>query len=86
MRKINIQAEERERIVILLKKIIGQLQSISNLVENDKITDQTLVQLLAVKGGANNVCKEIISKGVLGNIQDYTVEELDQALSIIMKL
>lgn len=69
-----------------VKRIIGQLQSISLILTENKVTDQTFTQLLAVKGGASRICKEIISRGVLAHIDKYTMEELDQALNIIFKL
>jgi DNA-binding FrmR family transcriptional regulator len=86
MHKIKLTEEERRALVMSIKKITGQLQSISLVIENDQITEQTFTQLLAVKGGASKVCKDIIAKGVLTQIQEYSPEELDNALNIIFKL
>jgi DNA-binding FrmR family transcriptional regulator len=86
MYKIKISPEERKNLVNSLKKIVGQLQSVIDIVENDKIREQTLTQLLAVKGGTTRVCKDIISHGILKNIKDYKYDDLDKALSIIFKL
>jgi len=86
MRKITLQIKDKRSVIISLKKIIGQLQSIAEVVENDKITDQTFTQLLAVKGGASRVCKDIISKGVLSNLDKYSTDELEAALEVIFRL
>lgn len=86
MHKIKLTNDDRKNLVMAIKKIIGQLQSISLVIENDKISEQTFTQLLAVKGGASKVCKDIIAKGVLSHLQEYSPEELDNALNIIFKL
>lgn len=86
IKKINLKEAERKELINSIKKIIGQLQAVSYTIESDKVTSSTFTQLLAVKGGASRVCKDIISKGVLGNLKNYTLEELDSALNIIFKL
>lgn len=85
-KQVTLTKEDNAYLIISIKKIIGQLQSISSVIENDKVNSQTLTQLLAVKGGASKVCKEIISRGVLSQIHKYNKEELDKALNIIFKL
>ena len=69
-----------------VKKIIDQLNSVYALLENDNISNATFIQLLAVKGGASKFCKEIISRGVVPQIKDYSEKEIDNALNIIFKL
>lgn len=86
MRRISLDEKNRKELLISVKKIIGQLQSIALIIEEDKVDDQTFTQLLAVKGGASRVCKEIISRGVLTQLDKYSNEELDKALEIIFKL
>jgi len=86
MRVIPLDEKDRRELSISVKKIIGQLQSIGLIIENNKIDDQTFTQLLAVKGGASKICKEIISRGVLTQLDKYSSEELDRALEIIFKL
>jgi DNA-binding FrmR family transcriptional regulator len=85
MYKIKLSPEERKYIVNSLKKISGQIQSVIDIIEHDKTREQTLVQLRAIKGGANRVCKDIISLGVLKNISDYNFEDLNKALGVILK-
>jgi DNA-binding FrmR family transcriptional regulator len=85
-RTIQISASDIIELTTSVNRIIGQLQNISLVISENKITDQTFTQLLAVKGGASKICKEIISRGVLKHIDQYSMEELDQALNIIFKL
>ncbi len=86
MKKIYLDQKDRHALVVSIRRIVGQLHAISTEIENDKISEQTFTQLLAVKGGASKICKEIISKGVLNSIGNYSKDELDQALNIIFKL
>lgn len=86
MKKITISELDRVAIAINLKKVLGQVKSIIKKIEDDNITDDILTQLLAVKGGASRGCKEIISKGIMPNIYQYSPEELDKALNIIFKI
>jgi len=85
-KNIKLSPEDRKKLSTAVKRIIGQLQAINLVIEENQVTDQTFTQLLAVKGGASRVCKDIISKGVLSNIKNYSLQELDQALDIIFKL
>ena len=86
MTHIKLSTEERQALGISLKKIIGQLQSLNQIIEADKIDDKTFTQLLAAKGGISRVCKDIIAKGVLNQLSKYTPQELEYALDIIFKL
>ncbi len=86
MQAIKLTKEDIKSINLNLKKVIGQLQSLHTVIEENSVTDQTFTQLLASKGGVSRVCKEIISRGVLKNIHKYSHEELSKALDIIFKL
>ena len=86
MPEIQLSEKDIKDITISIKKIVGQLQSVSMVIENNKVTGQTFTQLLAAKGGVSRICKDIISKGVLNQIDRYSLTELDAALNIIFKL
>ncbi len=86
MQKIIIDEKGRKELATSVKKIIGQLNSVVSNIEHDNISGQTFTQLLAVKGGASRICKDIISKGVLTQLDKYSKEEIDKALDIIFKL
>lgn len=86
MPEIQLSEKDIKDITISIKKIVGQLQSVSMVIENNQVTGQTFTQLLAAKGGVSRICKDIISKGVLSKIDKYSLSELDAALNIIFKL
>lgn len=86
MRTIKLTAKDTKDLVISLKKIIGQLQTLSQQIEYENINDQTFVQLLAAKGGISRICKDIISKGVLNKLTEYSPADLNKALDIIFKI
>jgi DNA-binding FrmR family transcriptional regulator len=85
-RKIDLSEESRRSLIVSVKKILGQLEAIKTVLENNQVEDQTFNQLLAVKGGATKICKEIIAKGVMPNLHKYSQEEIDNALEIIFRL
>ncbi len=84
--KINLTKEQRQELLLSMKKIIGQMNAISTVIEANQVTDNTFNQILAVKGGATRICKEIISKGVLPNLKNYSDKQIDQALNVIFRL
>ena len=86
MPEIQLSEKDIKDITISIKKIVGQLQSVSTVIGNNQVTGQTFTQLLAAKVGVSKVCKDIISKGVLNQIDKYSITELDAALNIIFKL
>lgn len=86
MRNIKLNERDTKELVTGVRRIIGQLKSVEKDLEETKISIQTFNQLLAIKGGASKICKEIISRGVINRIQDYSKEEIDKALDIIFKL
>ena len=83
---IKLTEEQAKSMVISCKKIIGQLQNIQTKIESKNLDASIFTQLLAVKGGASRVCKDIIAKGILTQLHKYNQQELEQALDIILKL
>ena len=86
MNNIKISEIDRKAIALNLKKVMGQVNSIMEKVQNDNINDDILTQLLAVKGGASRCCKDIIIKGIMPNIHKYSQKELNEALNILFKI
>ncbi len=86
MKSIKLSETDRKQLTTAIRRVIGQLRSVEKELEEDTVGDHTFTQLLAVKGGTSKICKEIISRGVIDNIQNYSRAEIDQALNIIFKL
>ena len=86
MKNIKLTQKDRTYLTTAVRRVIGQLRNVEKELQEDTVGDHTFTQLLAVKGGASKVCKEIISRGVIDHLQTYTRKEIDQALDVIFKL
>jgi DNA-binding FrmR family transcriptional regulator len=86
MKNIKLSEKDRKHLTTSVRRVIGQLRNVEKELEEDTIGDHTFTQLLAVKGGTSKICKEIISRGVIENLQNYSRKEIDQALDVIFKL
>jgi DNA-binding FrmR family transcriptional regulator len=69
-----------------INRIIGQLDSIKSEILNDEACDESLTQILAIKGGVERVGLDLLSKGVLDCLQDYSKEELSIVFKNMFKL
>jgi DNA-binding FrmR family transcriptional regulator len=83
---IKLKQEDQRKLTIALKKIIGQLQTILCDIEENHACDETLTQLMAVRGGAARVGKDLIGMGILACMNKYTKEELQTAIEALYKL
>jgi DNA-binding FrmR family transcriptional regulator len=81
-----LNEEDKRKMVLAINKIIGQLESIRTEVQNDDACDESLNQILAIKGGVEKVGRELIAKGVLDCLKDYSKEELDIIIKNLFKL
>jgi DNA-binding FrmR family transcriptional regulator len=81
-----LKEQDKQRVINSLNKIIGQLETIKKDVTNDNSCDDTLVQILAIKGGVSSIGRNLITKGVFDNIEQYTREELELIVKNIFKL
>ena len=84
--KIVLTPNKKKELLMNAKKLYGQVASIIKVIDEERVSDATLVQLLAIKGSANKICKDIISFGVIPNIQNYSPKAIDAALGYIFKL
>jgi len=75
-----------------LAKIIGHLNAVKNMVENDRECSEVLIQLAAVRSALNSVCEVILQDHIdhciveavqQGNTK--ALEELDKAIRMLMK-
>jgi DNA-binding FrmR family transcriptional regulator len=83
---IKLKAEEKKQIVTNLKKIMGQLQTILSDIDGDHACDETLTQIMAVRGGVARVGKDLIGMGILACMSKYTKEELQTAVEALYKM
>jgi DNA-binding FrmR family transcriptional regulator len=86
MQHIKLKPEDKKNTVMSLKRIIGQLQTIQNEIENDEACDQTLTQILAARGGLARVGKDLVGLGILSCLSKYSRKELEQAVELLFKM
>lgn len=75
----------KKKLVTYLSKIIGQLERIKQDIQTDNACDESLVQILAIKGGLVKVSSDLVSLGILNCIEDYSKEELELILKNVFK-
>jgi DNA-binding FrmR family transcriptional regulator len=83
---IKLKENDKKQIVTNIKKIIGQLQTILGDVDGNHACDETLTQIMAVRGGVSRVGKDLIGLGILECMAKYTKEELKTAVEALYKM
>lgn len=81
-----LQDKEKEVMVKNINKIIGQLETIKKDVMTDNACDESLTQILAIKGGIEKVGRELVGKGILECLSDYSNQELELIIKNLFKL
>lgn len=69
-----------------VNKIIGQLEAINRDIQNDNTCDETLTQILAIKGGVESLGRNMVGKGLLDCLQDYSKDELEIIVKNLFKI
>jgi len=81
-----LNEEEKRKLVLNISKIVGQLESIKKDIINDEACDESLNQILAIKGGVEKVGRELVGKGVLDCLNQYSHDELEVIIKNLFKL
>jgi DNA-binding FrmR family transcriptional regulator len=81
-----LNEKDKEKSLIAINKIIGQLETIKKDIINDNACDDTLVQILAIKGGVSSLGRNLVGKGILDCINEYSKEELELVIKNVFKL
>ena len=80
--KHTIRSEEEKKVLkVRIKKIQGQLNSITNMIDNDAYCENILMQLSATREAINSLSEVILKKHLNGCIKDKvnneeTIEEI----------
>ena len=82
-------AEEKHAIEVRINRIVGQLNGIKNMIENDRYCDDVLIQLSAVnksvKGLANLVLDAHMHSCLIENIQAGNFEVVDEIVALFKR-
>ena len=81
-----LEDKEKELIIRNINKIIGQLETIKEDVMAGNACDDSLVIILAIKGGLEKVGRELVGKGILNCLNDYSSDELELIIKNLFKL
>ncbi len=81
-----LEEKEKETFVKNINKIIGQLETLKEDIRTDNACDESLTQILAVKGGVEKVGRELVGKGVLECLTNYSTSELELIIKNLFKL
>jgi DNA-binding FrmR family transcriptional regulator len=88
--KVKIRKEEdRKNLLNRINRIIGQMNGVKNMIENNRYCDDVLIQLSAIdksiKSLANNILDEHIHTCVVNDIQNGHLETLDEIIELFKR-
>lgn len=69
-----------------INKIIGQLETIKKDLSTNSTCDDSLTQILAIKGGVESLGRNMVGKGLLDCLDDYSKDELELIIKNLFKL
>ena len=78
--------EDKAKFAAGINKLVGQLETIKGDIMNDNACDDSLIQILAVKGGISKIGRELVGKGILECLSEYSKEELELIFKNLLKL
>lgn len=81
-----LNEEDKAKSRLAINKIIGQLETLKNDIETDNACDESLVQILAIKGGVESVGRNLVGKGLLDCINQYSRAELELIIKNLFKI
>ena len=84
--------EEKNKLIVRLNKIEGQVRGLIKMVENDDYCPKILMQVLAVNNALNSFNKELLSRHIrncvktdIENGNERAVEEFVNMINKLMK-
>lgn len=84
--------ENKKAVLNRMSRIIGHMQSVKNMVENDRDCSEVLIQLSAVDSAVKSVSREILKEHISTCIveaakegDDTSIKELNAAIDKFMK-
>jgi DNA-binding FrmR family transcriptional regulator len=78
--------KDKQTTLTSINKIIGQLETIKKDVSTDNACDDTLVQIMAIKGGVQSLGRNLIGKGILDCLDSYSRDEMEMIIKNLFKL
>lgn len=88
--KIKVRSEEEKKVILSrLNRLIGQMNGIKSMIENDRYCDDVLIQLSAVdksiKSLANLILDNHMHTCLIENIQKGNYEVVDEITDLFKR-
>ena len=84
--------EHRQAVIHRLSRVIGHLEAIKGMVEEDRDCSEVLTQIAAAKSAINNIGREVLKAHIHHCVVDaaqagdqHVLTDLDDALDRFMK-
>ena len=89
-RHVQREKEEKQKLLVRLKKIEGQIRGIQKMVEEDSYCPNVLTQVSAVQSALNSFNKELLAMHIKGcvmtDIKEGKEEAVDELVTVLQKL
>ncbi len=88
--KIKIRTEEdKKKIINRIQRLIGQMNGVKNMIEDNRYCDDVLIQLAAIdkaiKSLANVILEDHMHSCLIENIQNGNVEVVDEIVDLFKR-
>ncbi len=88
--KIKIRTEEdKKKIINRIQRLIGQMNGVKNMIEDNRYCDDVLIQLAAIdkaiKSLANTILDDHMHSCLIENIQKGNVEVVDEIIDLFKR-
>lgn len=85
----NRSTDQKKQLSNRINRIIGQMNGVKNMIENDRYCDDVLIQLSAIdkaiKGLANIILNDHIHSCVVENVKEDHLEVLDEIVDLFKR-
>ena len=85
----NRNIEDKKKLINRINRLIGQMNGVKSMIENDRYCDDVLIQLSAIdksiKSLANVILDEHIHTCLLKDIKDGKEESLDEIVELFRR-
>ena len=85
----NRSGDQKKQLSNRINRIIGQMNGVKNMIENDRYCDDILIQLSAIdkaiKGLANIILNDHIHSCVVENVKEDHLEVLDEIVDLFKR-
>jgi DNA-binding FrmR family transcriptional regulator len=78
--------DQKKKLISSINRITGQLEKIKTEIINDDSCDESLVQIMAIKGGVEKIGREMVGNGILDCLGQYNRKELEIIIKNLFKL